>query len=98
MPAKPVKLGSMHFAKRGDAVAFLREMLNRYDVGDRVSAADTVVLRDAFDCHPEAKTKMQASITYFSVRSAEFGTKCFWVNGDDGTAKKFSYRACIHTG
>jgi hypothetical protein len=38
MPAKPIDLGPMHFAKRGDAVAYLNAML-RYDLGDKVSAA-----------------------------------------------------------
>jgi hypothetical protein len=47
MPAKPITIGSLNFAKRGDANAFLRTMLNRYDIGDRVSAADEDVLRAA---------------------------------------------------
>jgi hypothetical protein len=96
MPAKPVSLGPKHFAKRGDAVAYLKEMLRRYDVGDRVSADDTVILRAALERHPDAAIKTGCGITHFSVRTADFGTKCFWVNRADGTTEKFSHTACIY--
>ena len=96
MPAKPITIGSLHFAKRGDAAAHLQAMLHRYDVGDKVSAADEVVLRYALALHPEAETKLGCGITHFSVRSADFGTKCFWLNRTDGTTEKFSYKACVY--
>jgi hypothetical protein len=95
MPAKPLTIGTLHFAKKNDAAAFLRTMLHRYDVGDKVSAADEQVLRDALALHPAAAAKVGCGITHFSVRSADFGTKCFWINRPDGTTEKFSYKACI---
>jgi hypothetical protein len=95
MPAKPLSIGSLHFAKKGDAADFLRAMLHRYDVGDKVNVADEQVLRDALALHPEADSKIGCGITHFSVRSADFGTKCFWINRHDGTTEKFSYKACI---
>ena len=97
MPAKPIKLGHLHFDKRGDAVSYLREMLYRYDVGDRVSAEDAVILRAALENHPKAATKIGSGITHFSVRSADFGTKCFWLNRPDGSTEKFSITASIHS-
>lgn len=98
MPAKPIKLGSLQFKKRGDAVNYLKEMLHRYDVGDRVNADDTVILQAALENHPNASTKIGCGIKDFSVRSADFGTKCFWVNRTDGTTEKFSITGSIHTG
>ncbi|MDX3807936.1 DCL family protein [Bosea thiooxidans] len=95
MPAKPLSIGSLHFAKKGDAAAFLQAMLHRYDVGDKVGAADEQILRHALALHPEADVKVGCGITHFSVRSADFGTKCFWINRPDGTTEKFSYKACI---
>lgn len=95
MPAKPLSIGPLHFAKRADAAAFLQSMLHRYDVGDKVSAADEQVLRDGLALHPEAVVKAGCGIAHFSVRSADFGTKCFWINRTDGTTEKFSYKACI---
>jgi hypothetical protein len=95
MPAKPMTIGSPHFAKRGDATAFYKGMLNRYDVGDKVSAADENLLRAALALHPKTSEKIGCGVTHFSVRSADFGSKCFWVNRTDGTAEKFSYITCI---
>lgn len=95
MPAKPITIGALHFVKRGDAAAFLQAMLHRYDVGDKVSAPDEEVLRAALALHPEAEEKIGCGVAHFSVRSADFGTKCFWINRPDGTTEKFSYKACI---
>lgn len=96
MAAKtPVTLGSEHFEKKSDAVAYLKAMLHRYDVGDRVNDADTVVLKAALDRHPDAREKIGPGVKDFSVRSADYGTKCFWVNRTDGTTVKFSHSACV---
>lgn len=96
MPAKPISLGPMHFEKRADAVAFLREMLHRYDLGDKVSVEDSVILQAAVKNHPNAAAKVGAGIDSFSVRSAKFGTRCFWINRTDGTTDNFSITASIY--
>jgi len=92
----PISFGSVHFAKKGDAAAFLREMLYRYDVGDRISSDDAVILHAALDRHPDVDFIRGCGITHFSVRSAEFATRCFWVNRTDGTTEKFSHKACVY--
>ena len=97
MPAKPITLGPIEFEKRGDAVTFLKAMLSRYDLGDRVNNEDSVILQAAIEHHPNAATKIGCGITHFSVRSADFGSKCFWVNRSDGTTEKFSITGAIHT-
>ncbi|WP_297339180.1 DCL family protein [Pseudophaeobacter sp.] len=94
MPAKPVQIGDLHFARKGDATKFFQEMLYRYDLGDRVSEADASILTDLVSMHPEFLEKIGSGIDSFSVRSGDFGTQCFWVNRTDGTAEKFSFRAC----
>ncbi|WP_334044610.1 DCL family protein [Burkholderia ambifaria] len=96
MPAKPITLGPLQFNKRGDAVAYLKEMLHRYDVGDRVNADDAEILKAALEHHPNAAKKVGCGIIGFSVRTADFGTKCFWVNRPDGTTEKFSITGAIH--
>lgn len=92
---KPVSYGNLQFKTQTEARAFLNAMLNRYDVGDRVSASDAVILTAALALHPEAEEKIGSGIKDFSVRSADFGTKCFWVNRTDGTTEKFSHKACV---
>ena len=84
MVSKPVTIGSLHF---GNAAAHLKAMLHKYDVGDKVSAADAEVLRAALARHPDADAKVRCGIANFSVRSADFGSKCFWVNRTDGSTE-----------
>ncbi len=96
MAKKPITIGPHHFGTKGDAAAFLRAMLHKYDVGDKVSAADAEILCSALARHPNAAAKMGGGISHFSVRSADFGTKCFWVNRLDGSSEKFSYKSCIY--
>lgn len=89
----PVTLDSLQFGKKGDAIAYLNSMLSRYDVGDRVSAGDALVLQAALRRHPQSAEKIGVGVKDFSVRTADFGTKCFWVNKIDGTTEKFSHKA-----
>jgi hypothetical protein len=92
---KPVTLGTLEFKKKGDAIAYLRAILHKYDPGDKVNTKDAEVLRAALTLHPEASTKVGCGIESFSVRTADYGTKCFWVNRTDGSSDKFSYKSCI---
>lgn len=94
MPAKPVKIGSYSFARKGDANDFFRNMLYKYDLGDKVTYEDAEVLTYLVHMHPESTDKIGAGIDSFSVRTADYGTRCFWINRVDGTTEKFSFRAC----
>lgn len=94
MPAKAVKIGSLSFASKGDANEFFKNMLYRYDLGDKVSADDAEHLSNLLVTHPEAEDKVGVGIESFSVRTADYGTRCFWINRTDGTTEKFSFKAC----
>lgn len=95
MPAKPITIGPLNFTHKGAAMAYLKDMLHRYQVGDKVNAADEEILKHALALHPEAEVKIGCGIASFSVQSADFGTKCFWISRRDGTTEKFSYKSCI---
>ncbi|WP_112321927.1 DCL family protein [Oceanibium sediminis] len=94
MVAKPVQIGDLHFSKKGDADAFFKRMLYKYDLGDKVSVEDAAILTELIAKHPEANEKIGGGIESFSVRSADYDTRCFWVNRTDGTTVKFSSKAC----
>lgn len=94
MPAKPIKVGLLAFKKKGDANEFFRSMLYKYDLGDKVSADDAEHLAILVAMHPEADDKIGVGIESFSVRTADYGTRCFWVNRTDGTTERFSFKAC----
>ncbi|WP_244442965.1 DCL family protein [Candidatus Phaeomarinobacter ectocarpi] len=69
-------------------------MLNRYDLGDKVSGDDAEHLLNLVASHPNAADKIGVGIESFSVRTADYGSRCFWVNRTDGSTEKFSFRAC----
>lgn len=91
----PMQIGGIDFAKKGDAMLFFREMLNRYRPGEMVSDTDARLLSALLARHPEAKDKAGAGVTGFKVRSADWGTQCFWVMRSDGSSEKFSFYACL---
>ena len=69
-------------------------MLYKYNLGDKVTQNDADILEDLLKMHPEAAEKIGRGIESFSVRTADYGTRCFWINRVDGTTEKFSFRAC----
>lgn len=95
MAAKPINIGDMQFARKGDAEEYLKSMLYKYELGDRVSADDAKILTILLERHSEAEEKIGGGVSHFSVRSADFGTRCFWLNRTDGTTEKFSARSCL---
>lgn len=94
MPAKPIQIGSLHFRRKGDADEYFRTMLYKYELGDKVSNDDAQILMLLVSNHPEASEKIGSGIDSFSVRTADYGTRCFWVNRSDGSTEKFSFKAC----
>lgn len=94
MPAKPVSIGALNFKRRGDVTDYFRSMLYKYDLGDRVSDDDAKILAELVVGHPEATKKIGCGIQSFSVRTADYNTRCFWVNRTDGSTERFSFRAC----
>ena len=94
MPSKPVKIGALHFDRKRDATDFFRIMLYKYDLGDKVSNDDAEILTELVAMHPEAAEKIGCGIQSFSIRTADYNTRCFWVNRTDGSAERFSFKAC----
>jgi hypothetical protein len=94
MPAKPVRVGSLQFDRKGDATEFFRSMLYKYELGDKVSEEDAEILAELVAMHPEAAEKIGCGIQSFSVRTADYNTRCFWVNRTDGSTEKFSLKSC----
>tara|TARA_B100001989_G_C24541151_1_gene467630 strand:+ start:1882 stop:2178 length:297 start_codon:yes stop_codon:yes gene_type:complete len=93
--AKPVKIGGMSFDRKGDALSFMKNMLNKYSPEEKVDEIDSKFLSSAILRHPEADDKIGVGIKHFFVRRADYGTKCFWLERIDGTVERFSYKYCI---
>lgn len=92
--AQPVEIAGHKFGRKTDALAFMKVMLNRYHPGDTVNAADGAFLAEALKRHPDAIAKVGPGVRSFEVRSADYGTQCFWILRIDGSEERFSYKKC----
>lgn len=93
--AQPLNIAGHDFKGKTDARAFMRAMLNRYRPGDTVNATDAIFLGAALRLHPEAQSKIGSGPKRFEVRSADYGTQCFWIVRTDGSEERFSYLSCV---
>lgn len=93
--AQSVEIAGHQFPRKTDALAFLKVMLNRYRPGDTVGAEDKAFLLEALRRHPDAASKIGCGVKSFEIRSADYGTQCFWILRVDGTDERFSYKSCI---
>ncbi len=95
MPSKPVSIATREFDSRGDATAFFKEMLNRYEPGERVGDEDFLDLSALLERHHEYGQKVGVGIDHFEVIMTEHGSQCFRVVRTDGTGTDFSYLTCV---
>lgn len=98
--ARRITLTTRSFDKAGDATVFFTAMLNRYNIGDRVSAEDATDLSALLERHDEVEEKAGTGITGFEVNIPpkdvpQFSNRCFWVIRRDGTKIDFSIRHCL---
>ena len=98
--ARRIVLSTLTFEKAGDAMAFFKDMLNRYSVGDRVSDADALDLTALIQRHEEVEEKVGAGIDHFEVRlppadAPPFSSKCFWIVRTKGEPIDISYKHCL---
>jgi hypothetical protein len=93
--AIPLQLDGRDFAKKGDALLHVRARLQSYSPGQRVADEDEALLRALLARHPDSVAKTGSGVDHFMVRSADYGTKCFWVVRTDGSTERFSYKECL---
>lgn len=98
--ARRIALATRSFDKAGDATAFFTAMLNRYAIGDRVSAEDAADLSALLNRHDDVDEKVGTGVTGFEVNTPpqdvpKFSKRCFWVIRDDGTKIDFSIGHCL---
>ncbi len=65
--ARKVSLRTRKFEKAGDATVFFATMLNRYEVGDRVSLEDAAELTSLLERHSEYDEQAGNGIVAFEV-------------------------------
>jgi hypothetical protein len=95
MPAKPLEIGTLHFAKKGDATEHYQNILYRHDIGAVIPEPDATHVYWLLERHPEAATKIGVGVKEFSIRSAMFNKRCFEIRRTDGTTTDFSFPSCV---
>jgi hypothetical protein len=98
--SRSITLSTRTFDKAGDATSFFKEILNRYAIGETVSAADALDLAALVDRHDERVEKIGAGISGFEVNNPPadappYSTRCFWIIRADGTKIDISYKHCL---
>ena len=98
--ARRIALATRAFDKAGDATAFFTAMLNRYNIGDRVSTEDEADLSALLNRHDEVDEKVGTGVAGFEVNTPpqdvpQFSQRCFWVIRGDGTKIDFSIGHCL---
>jgi hypothetical protein len=98
--ARRIALVTRSFDKAGDATAFFTAMLNRYNIGDRVSDEDATDLSALLNRHDQVGEKAGTGIAGFEVNTPpedvpRFSRRCFWVIRSDGTKIDFSIGHCL---
>lgn len=98
--ARRISLTTREFDKAGDATIFFREMLNRYNIGERVSAVDAADLSALLERHSDRDQKIGNGIAGFEVNTPpdevpQFSHRCFWIIRNDGSKVDFSYPHCL---
>jgi len=90
-----VLLATRSFPTQSAATTFFKNMLARYQVGERVADADGLDLAALLERHDEFAQKVGCGVDHFSVMMTEHGTPCFRIERNDGSGTDFSYRHCV---
>jgi hypothetical protein len=92
---KSVEIATRSFNNRSLAVAFFREMMGRYQAGDKVSEEDALDLIALLERHPDARAKTGIGVDHLKVERNVYGTNGFYIVRPDGSGPDFSYMTCI---
>lgn len=95
MAKKPVQVGGLDFASKGEASDYFRSILYRFDIGQRIPEPEATVLEWLLERHSEAADKIGMGVDYFCIRDAIYGTRCFEVVRTDGSKTDFSFKNCV---
>lgn len=90
-----VTLADEKFLTKDAARTRLRAILNSAALGSQILGTDLAVVKAALQRHPEAAEKVGSGLAAIEVRSAQFGTRCFWAVDTRGEARKFSLASCV---
>jgi hypothetical protein len=90
-----VSIGDRTFPRKGAARDFYKEILNRYQPGDLLTAEDELAVKTLLSHHPDVDVKVGPGLAAIKVVAADYGTQCFCVLRPDRSEERFSYKVCL---
>lgn len=89
--AKKVLIGRIAFNTQGEAMDFVRAILDKAEWGVPLTGDDHEFVLSLLERHPNASKKIGCGVSYFTVNSDGQGSRCFYVHRSDGSSDHFSY-------
>jgi hypothetical protein len=90
-----IEIGELSFPSKVAATEHFRRMLHRNRTEKIIPEPDHSALCALLEKHPDRAEKIGVGVKGFSVRWAEYDTRCFEVIRQDGSREDFSFRWCI---
>ena len=89
------KIGELEFNNKSEITSTYKSILHSYELKDKLNRDDSILVYHLLQNHPGRDIKMSKPITSIFVGAAQHGTRCFYLNYNDGTNDDFSYTQCI---
>lgn len=96
MSRKPIEIGDNTFKSKTDAKTFYSDILNRYDIGEKLSGEDFDDVAALLLQHPNCTIKIGCGIKQIKVDKTRYAAnKCFHIIRTDDSVEDFSIAKCI---
>lgn len=97
MPKIPIQIGARHFTTKTEAKSHARDIMARYQEGQRITGLDDLFLRDLVAIHPEAVRKIGGGIDHFTTQLDPVwrNSRHFVIVRSDGSSTDVSFHICI---
>lgn len=90
-----VKIGEHFFAKKGDLIKYIQELVARYQIKDYLNDEDFQFCLELFESHTDYPQKLAPGVERIQLLIQEEGTHGFQIHKKDGTSDNISWRDCV---
>ncbi len=92
---KQLQIGALTFKYKKDAIAYFKEILNSYKIGEKLNIDDYTDLCHLLEVHQNASQIIGSGVKKIEVIESRYKSKCFQVIRSDSSQEIFSYIRCI---
>ena len=92
----PGSENARQFQSKKEALKFCSEMLSRHKSRETITSQDSKFLTNLLNRHPDALQKIGCGVRRFLKDRADHGTECFYLERNDGSSTRFSFKPCVN--